>query len=63
MKKAEHPEAETTGGYLKLVDDTPKRQEWWDKLNSDDKQEVLNLPNFDKDIFKDITGIDVGDLI
>lgn len=35
------------------------RQRWWNKLSQSDKGEILKLPNFDKSIFKEITGIDV----
>lgn len=35
------------------------RQYWWDALTVYEKQMILNLPNFDADIFKEITGIDV----
>jgi len=37
-------------------------QHWrkaWDKLNDQERKETLNLPNFDNNIFKEITGIDV----
>ena len=55
------PNAETTIGYLKKLDDNSlqrKRQEWYDGLSEEDKKEIKNLPNFDRDIFKKITGID-----
>ena len=29
------------------------------KMSDEEKQEVMNLPNFDKDIFYEITGIKV----
>lgn len=35
------------------------RQKWWNELSDTDKQTILNIPNFDHDIFLDITGIDV----
>lgn len=37
------------------------RQTWWDALIDKEKKAILELPNFDKNIFKEITGIDVGD--
>lgn len=37
------------------------RQDWWDSLIGIKQNSILELPNFDKDIFKEITGIDVGD--
>lgn len=32
---------------------------WWIDLSESDRKEVLSLPNFDKDVFKQITGIDI----
>ena len=58
-EKAAHPEAEVTGGYLKEADNTSEKQKWWNKLSDDDKKEIFSLPNFDAEIFKEITGIDV----
>jgi hypothetical protein len=34
-------------------------QNWWNELPEEDKQVVMSLPNFDKDKFKQCTGIDV----
>lgn len=34
-------------------------QKWWVDLLPDEKQLILSLPNFDKEIFKEITHIDV----
>lgn len=38
-----------------------KRQEWWNGLHSDYKQSILDIPNFDPEIFYSITGIRVDD--
>ena len=59
-EKNVHPEAEITGGYIKREDNTPQRQSWWDGLDQNQKNTVTSLPNFDPDIFKEITGIDVN---
>ena len=59
-EKAAHPEAETTGGYLKERTIADNAQKWWDGLNNDDRNVILNLPNFDAAIFKETTGIDVN---
>ena len=58
-KKCEHPEAETTGGYLKEFDATARRNKWWHNLSDEEKKAIMSIPNFDKDIFKEITGIDI----
>lgn len=36
-----------------------ERQEWWNRLSNEDKCEILNIPNFNKAIFKEITGINI----
>ena len=59
-EKKEHPYAETTGGYLKKVCvSQADRANWWKSLNAEEKEIILNIPNFNKAIFKEITGIDV----
>ena len=35
-------------------------QDWWNRLEDTDKQIILDIPNFDREIFKEITGIDVS---
>ena len=57
-EKREHPKAETTGGYLKQ-EEMANRQDWWDSLSHRDKESIVSIPNFDRDIFLQITGIDV----
>ena len=56
----EHPEAEVTGGYLKQMGCDEKVKGWWKRLTDKDKNCIKSLPNFDPDIFKEITGIDVN---
>ena len=58
-EKAEHPEAKTTGGYLKECTTADNARKWWAGLNAADRNEILSLPNFDAAIFKEITGVDV----
>ena len=45
--------------YLVMKTIQVDAQKWWDELSADDKQSVLDLPNFDKDIFNEITGVDI----
>ena len=58
-EKEQHTEYSVTGGFLKNIERERERQEWWDSLTKEGKYIVMNLPNFDKNIFKEITGIDV----
>lgn len=58
-EKAAHPEHETTGGYLKVLDETECAQRWWDGLPEYKRKAIRELPNFDPDIFEQCTGIRV----
>ena len=59
-EKIKNKNAEICGGYLRenLLTNNA-RQNWWESLTPDDKNEILSIPNFDAEIFKKITGIDV----
>ena len=56
-EKAEHPTHETTGGYLKMLDESECAQVWWDGLSGHQKNIIKELPNFDSEIFEQCTGI------
>ena len=58
-EKQEHPEHEITGGYLKTVDFKTACKMMWYKMTKEEKAAVKDIPNFDAEVFKDITGIDV----
>lgn len=59
-EKEKYPTWECTGGYLKTIYVTKKdKQKWWDELDDTEREAVMSLPNFDKEIFKEITGIEV----
>ena len=57
-EKEAHPEVKTTGTFLRIVDN-PDVQNWWRSISDEDKKAILSIPNFDKAIFKEITGIDI----
>jgi len=59
-ERESHPEFKTMNGYLKHQEGE-NHQKWWDKLSKYEKEEIMSLPNFDADIFKEITSIDVND--
>ena len=58
-EKAEHKkEIEICGGYLKTLE---YKQAWklaWDKVGKEEHKELLKLPNWNNEVFKEITGID-----
>ena len=58
-EKAEYPTHETTGGYLKVLDESECVQLWWDGLREQYREIIFSLPNFDPDIFEQCTGIKV----
>ena len=58
-EKEANPNAKDTNGYLKIMKSHECAQDWWDKLKDTDKKIILGIPNFDREIFKEITGIDV----
>lgn len=60
-EKKNHPEHETTGGYLKSYTYQEAWQKLWSKLDSKQKNIVKKIPNFNKDKFLKITGIDIND--
>lgn len=58
-EKIAFPTYVTTGGYLKIH---TYRQAWrnsWDKATLEDRKKVLELPGWDNEVFKEISGIDV----
>lgn len=58
--KEYNPAYKVTRGCLKRVDvSSEEKQEWYNNLKEEDKLEIKSIPNFDSDIFKEITGIDV----
>ena len=58
-EKEANPNAKDTDGYLKIMEPHECAQDWWNKLKDADKKIILGIPNFDREIFKEITGIDV----
>ena len=58
-EKAAHPEHETTGGYLKVLDESECSQIWWNGLANSQKEIIKSMPNFNESIFEEITGIKV----
>ena len=57
-EKAEHPEHETTGGFLYL--EKADRQAWWESLSDDSKAVIISMPYFDAEKFFICTGIKVN---
>ncbi len=58
-EKVKHPEYKTLNGYLKQYSYKEACQNVWDNFTKQERNKIKKLPNFDKDIFFDITGIKV----
>ena len=62
-EKQENPSYTTAGGYLKEYEYKEAFQKSFNKLSAEEKKKQIEqlkaLPNFDKDIFYEISGIDI----
>lgn len=50
---------QSIGGYLKKYTFKEACANWWNRVSDENKALIQTIPNFDKDIFKEITGIDI----
>ena len=60
-EKTAHPTYETTGGYLKVLDESECGQLWWGSLSDRRKEIIKAIPNFDAEIFFQCTGVRVDE--
>jgi hypothetical protein len=59
QEKEQYPSYKTTGGYLKVFTYEEAWKNLWNSITDEEKQEIINIPNFDKNKFKEITGIEI----
>src|SRR5574344_3169774 len=59
-EKANNEKASVCGGYIKVYEYKEAWKNLWDTLDDDEKETFRTLPNFDPDVFEDITGIRVN---
>ena len=57
-KKEHKTEIETCGGFLKTLEYKEAWRLAWDKASKEEHKELFKLPNWDNEVFKEITGID-----
>jgi len=57
-KEAHKKEIEACGGFLKTLDYKEAWRHAWDKASVEERKELFDLPNWDNEVFKEITGID-----
>ena len=58
-EKEENPTYKTTGGYLKVLDESESAQIWWNGLSNKNKEIIKSIPNFDAEKFEKCTGIKI----
>ncbi|HBG5345106.1 TPA: pentapeptide repeat-containing protein [Clostridioides difficile] len=58
-EKKNNPGYEINNGYLKVFTFEEMCKNMWNSLNEEEKKIIIDTPNFDADIFKEITGIEV----
>lgn len=60
-EKQENETYKTTGGYLKVRDYKYCWAKFWEKASNEGKDFIKSLPNFDADVFEEVTGIKVNE--
>ncbi len=59
IEKTKNPTSHIIGGYLKVLGYKEAFKKSWEEAPNKDRVKIFDLPNFDADIFKEISGIDV----
>ena len=59
-QKENNPSHETTGGFLKVYNYKKAFRKAWKSAIPEDREKIFKLPNFDAEVFKQISGIDVN---
>ena len=60
-EEEDNPSHKTTGGYNKVVEYKEAFQNSWNKADKEDRVKIKNAPNFDADIFFEISGIRINE--
>ncbi len=58
-EKKDHCKSSVKNGYLKTYDYKEAWKKSWDNAEEEDRKKVFDLPNFDAEIFEEISGINV----
>jgi hypothetical protein len=58
-EKIAHPYYVTTGGYIKQLPYKESFTNAWNNWNEASRKAFTSLPNFDSEVFEDITGVRV----
>jgi len=60
-EKTENPSYKATGGYLKKYDYKEAFKKSWNEATQEDRDLLFKLPNFDANVFEEISGINVNE--
>lgn len=60
-EKEKHPSYKTCDGYLKDIPFKEAFQNAWHNWTNKNREAFTSLPNFDKDIFFQITGVNINE--
>ncbi len=58
-EKAENPSHETNAGFLRFLSYKEAFKKSWDEADKTDRERIRDLPNFDAEVFFEISGIDL----
>ncbi len=61
LEKQDHPTYETTGGYLKVYEYQEAWKKSYDNATREEQLKIKSLPNFDAEVFYEISGIKIGE--
>ena len=59
-EKEKYPSAKTCDGYLKETERKVGSKEWWDNLEMHEKATIIQLPNFNLNVFNDIMELEIS---
>jgi len=58
-EKAQDETKRLIGGYLKTYSYQEACKNWWENMTEENREIIMSMPNFDANVFKEITGIEV----
>ncbi len=58
-EKAQDEKKALIGGYLQTYSYKEACQNWWENMSTENKEIIKSIPNFNAEIFKEITGINL----
>ena len=63
LEKQDHPTYETTGGYLKKYEYQEAWKKSYDNATREEQLKIKSLPNFDAEVFYEISGIKIDEIL